>query len=244
MEKESTTDISSRLGLDPVMPLSMAETVEIKLQEYFKNQDFKIGDALPKEMELAEALGVSRNVIREALSRFRMLGLIESRKKRGMILTSPNILGGMERVLHPKFMDKKSLMDIFKLRLVLEMGMSDLLFIYKTDQDIKDLERIIAKKKKKDKTLFKLEFEIEFHGKLYEISRNETMKKFQYLLLPVFEHVIEYESELKAPRTGTATHEDIVRELKTGTPESFRTAMKKHLEPHFEMLKQWKNGNL
>ena len=80
---------------------TMADVVESRLRDYFKKKSFKPGDALPKELELAEALGVSRNVVREALSRLRMLGMIESRKKRGMILSSPDILGAFERVLDP-----------------------------------------------------------------------------------------------------------------------------------------------
>jgi DNA-binding FadR family transcriptional regulator len=51
---------------------TMTDAVELKLREYLKMKSFRPGDALPKEIELAEALGVSRNVIREALSRLRM----------------------------------------------------------------------------------------------------------------------------------------------------------------------------
>lgn len=244
MRNSKNDDLAKELGLDPVVSLTMAELVEVKLQEYLKANDFKIGDAIPKEMELAEALGVSRNVIREALSRFRMLGLIESRKKRGMILTSPDILGGIERVLHPKLLDNETLRDIFEMRLVFEMGMADLLFARKTELDVKELEAIITKKKKKDTTFFKLEQEVEFHGRLYKIAGNSTMMRFQSLLLPVFEYVIELEAEGdEPPKVGSATHEDLVNELKDGNPESFRDAMHRHLEPHFEILLQWKNGN-
>ncbi|HMG09149.1 MAG TPA: GntR family transcriptional regulator, partial [Mucilaginibacter sp.] len=45
---------------------TMADVVESRLRDYFKKKSFKPGDALPKELELAEALGVSRNVVREA----------------------------------------------------------------------------------------------------------------------------------------------------------------------------------
>jgi len=71
---------------------TMADIVELRLREFFKKKSFKPGDALPKEMELVEALGVSRNVVREALSRLRMLGLVETKKKRGMILARPDVL--------------------------------------------------------------------------------------------------------------------------------------------------------
>ncbi|HLU89516.1 MAG TPA: hypothetical protein VKZ51_06745 [Cyclobacteriaceae bacterium] len=41
---------------------------------------------------------------------------------------------------------------------------------------------------------FQVEHEIKFHGKLYEISGSETIKKFQNMLLLVFEYV--HSSEL------------------------------------------------
>src|SRR5690606_19536317 len=122
--------------IEKIAPSTMADVVEVRLREYLKRKAFKPGDALPKEMELAEALDVSRNVLREALSRLRMLGLIESKKKRGMVLTSPDILGSFERVLNPQLIDTATLQNLFELRLVLESGLADLLFIRKTDKDI------------------------------------------------------------------------------------------------------------
>jgi len=108
---------------------TMADVVELRLRDYFKKKSFKPGDPLPKELDLVKALGVSRNVVREALSRLRMLGMVESRKKRGMILSSPDILGTFERVLDPAILGNHTLLEVFELRLVLEMGLADILFI-------------------------------------------------------------------------------------------------------------------
>src|SRR3546814_16079457 len=87
----SENELSKDLGR--IHTSTMADVIELRIREYLKKKSFKPGDALPKEIELAEALGVSRNVVREALSRLRMLGLIETKRKRGMILTNPDILG-------------------------------------------------------------------------------------------------------------------------------------------------------
>ncbi len=38
---------------------TMADMVELRLREFLKKKAFKPGDALPKELELAEALDVS-----------------------------------------------------------------------------------------------------------------------------------------------------------------------------------------
>lgn len=219
--------------LAPIAPNTMADIVEIRLREYLKKKSFLPGDALPKELELAEALGVSRNVVREALSRLRMLGMIETKKKRGMVLARPDILGTFERVLDPLIIDKETLQDIFELRLVLEMGLADLIYIRKTDKDIIELENI-AKKEVNDDKSFRIKNEIAFHGKLYEMSGNNTLKRFQIMLLPIFDYVVTLE---KTPTRGKVNHMDLVQILKTGTIEDFKSGMQAHLQPHFDRLK-------
>jgi len=212
----------------------MTDIVELKLREYLKNKSFRPGDALPKEIELAEALGVSRNVIREALSRLRMLGMIESRRRKGMVLASPDILQAFERVLDPLIIDDTTLRDIFELRLVLEMGLADLLYKRMVDKDLEELEAIAASEINKDKS-FLVKNEIAFHGKLYEMTGNSTLKRFQIMLLPVFAYVITL---VDKPISGKVNHLDLVRILKEGTIEDFKIGMYEHLKPHFDRIKR------
>src|SRR3546814_18917782 len=93
-----------------------------------------------------------------------MLGMIESRKKRGMILANPDVLGAFERVLDPLILDPDTLRDIFELRLVLEMGLADILYLRKTDTDIVELEDIVAHEVNKKQQPFRLKYEITIHG--------------------------------------------------------------------------------
>jgi GntR family transcriptional repressor for pyruvate dehydrogenase complex len=223
------TELSKDLA--PIANTTMADVVEVRLREYLKKKSFLPGDPLPKETELAEALGISRNILREALSRLKMLGMIESKKKRGMVLAKPDILGAFEKVLDPLIIDKNILQDIFELRLVLEMGLADLLYIRKTEQDIKQLEKI-ADEEKTDAS-FRIQNEIAFHGKLYEMTGNNTLKRFQIMLMPVFAYVITQE---KKPTRGKVSHKDLVEILKHGTKEDFKKGMLAHLQPHFDRL--------
>ena len=57
--------------------ISLVDKVEARRVELLQHRKLKVGDIIPKEVELAELLGVSRTVIREALLRFRVMGLIE-----------------------------------------------------------------------------------------------------------------------------------------------------------------------
>ncbi|MGJ7030253.1 FadR/GntR family transcriptional regulator [Niabella hirudinis] len=220
-------------GIKPIGAKSMAEQVELSLREYFTRQAFKPGDALPTELELAAALGVSRNVVREALSRFKMLGIIESKKKVGMIISNPDIVGTFEKVLNPTIMDTATLQDLFELRLALEVGIADLLFIRKTDADIAELEAIVANETRGD--FFRINNEIAFHGKLYEMTGNETLKNFQRLLLPIFGYVVKLEKEKQV--SGKISHKDLVKLLRKGDKEAFKKGMLAHLQPHYDRLK-------
>ncbi|MDQ2720556.1 MAG: GntR family transcriptional regulator [Bacteroidota bacterium] len=217
---------------------SLVDKVEESLVELLLEQKLQVGDSIPKELELAQALGVSRTVIREALLRLRLMGLIESKKKKGSVITNPDLFGIMSRSMNPHILDQETLKEIFEIRLVLEIGMADFLFQHIKKEDIDELNHIVSKEPPiTDQHLFNIEHEVAFHGKLYEITGNETLKKFQKMLLPVFDYV--HNSGLLGKPTMLkkfVSHKGLVEILENGTPELFRNAMRHHLENHFARL--------
>ena len=66
--------------------VTLVDMVEQKLLDFFSEGSYGPGSAIPSEVKLSEELGVARSVLREALSRLKMMGIIESRTKRGMII--------------------------------------------------------------------------------------------------------------------------------------------------------------
>ncbi len=224
--------------LSSVDTATLVDKVESKLVELLQKKSLKVGDTIPKELELAEGLGVSRTVIREALLRLRLMGLIDTKKKKGSVITSPDLLGMMSKSMNPHILDQETLKEIFEMRLVLEIGMADLIFARLTDEDIKALRLIVKKEPPVTKYhLFNIGHEIAFHGKLYEITGNATLKKFQAMLLPVFDYVHKSGLLKKQPKLRTFTsHKQLVDILEKGTPELFRNGMRNHLENHFARI--------
>lgn len=217
---------------------SLVDKVEMNLVELFVENNFKVGDSIPKELELSESLGVSRTVVREALLRLRLMGLIESKKHRGAVITSPDLVSILEKSMNPRILDEATLKEIFEMRLSLEIGMADFIMARVTAEDIQSLKDIVAcEPSLSEQTLFQVEHEIEFHGKLYEITRNETMKKFQRLLLPVFDYVHSSGLLKDMPVTRNfVSHRDLVNIIENGTAEDLRNGMRNHLENHFARL--------
>ncbi len=95
---------------------SLVDKVEDSIVELLRERKLSVGDIIPKEVELAESLGVSRTVIREALTRLRMMGLIESKKKKGSVITSPDLFGMMSKSMNPHILDQDTLKEIFEIR--------------------------------------------------------------------------------------------------------------------------------
>ncbi|WP_262249216.1 FadR/GntR family transcriptional regulator [Parapedobacter soli] len=224
--------------LKPIENLSQVDKIEITLQEYFRNENFMPGDSIPKEVELADAMGVSRTAIREALTRFKLLGIIESKKNRGMIITQPDILGNMQRVLNSRLLDSETMNEIFEMRLVLEMGICELLFLKKNPGNLDVLEQIVLTEEKSTSKQEKLKCDVDFHSTLYKISGNKTIQRFQRMLLPIFDYVDNRLQVSKQQENASfVSHRVLLNTLRDGDVHDFRNKMHHHLMSYFEKIK-------
>lgn len=217
---------------------SLVDKVEMNLINTLVQNGFKVGQAIPKETELASTLGVSRTVVREALARLKMIGLIQSKKHKGTVVTNPDLLSLLEKRMIPQIMDHVTLKEVFELRLALEIGMADFVMERVTKEDIEELKEIVASEPDLSSTVqFQVQHELKFHGKLYEISGNETFKKFQNMLLLGFEYV--HSSGLlkkDVPVKKFVSHKGLVDLIEHGSAEMFRNGMRNHLENHFAKI--------
>lgn len=72
-------------------PVRLADQVADLLGEEIRSGRLVPGDKMPTEVELVKQLGVSRTVVREAVSRLRNAGLVEPRQGLGVFVTAPPV---------------------------------------------------------------------------------------------------------------------------------------------------------
>jgi len=225
-------------------PITLVDQVEDRIHEYIKINNLTKNDPIPNEKQLASSLNVSRSIIREALSRLRMLGIIESRTRKGMILQEPSIVGNLSKVVNPQLLGAESIYDLLGLRIVLEIGITELIFNNITNKDIQELEDIINVQQSLGENKLTSESELAFHSKLYEISKNQFILNFQKLILPVFSYVIENFDEFVpfnekfSKSRKLIKHEDLLNFLKTGDKDGYRDGIIKHFESYIEFIKE------
>ncbi len=211
----------------------LVDIVEEKLREFLSNGNFSPGDQLPKEQEIADKLEVSRNIVREALSRLRMLGLIESKKKKGMILSEPMLFNGFERVAHAHFFSDEKIKELLEFRFILEMGLPDLLYRKQKNIDFNLLEKLAAKYENADSDRDRIKFDRQFHEELYKATENETILRFVTILTPILEFQAKTETGKKR---SLMPHTELVEVLRNGSKTQFRNAMEKHLKNKIDQI--------
>ncbi|MDD3663691.1 MAG: GntR family transcriptional regulator [Bacteroidales bacterium] len=72
-------------------PVPMHLQVEELLRNLIQSEEFQNGKLLPREVELAKRLGISRNTIRQATNKLQLEGLIERKKGVGTRVLAKNL---------------------------------------------------------------------------------------------------------------------------------------------------------
>ena len=98
----------------------LSKRVEIKIKQLIAEGHLKIGDKLPPERELAEAMNVSRHTLREAIKSLESTGLLKSRPGSGTFIFSD--LSGLEPLKGNGsiFTETPRMTEIFQFRWALE----------------------------------------------------------------------------------------------------------------------------
>ena len=115
---------------------SLTEEVVSALSEQIRSGTFRPGDKLPTESAIMESLGVSRTVVREAISRLQAAQLVETRHGIGtFVLEAPreNAL----QVDTNSILTMLDVMAILELRISLETEAAGLAANRRTDTQLK-----------------------------------------------------------------------------------------------------------
>jgi GntR family transcriptional regulator, transcriptional repressor for pyruvate dehydrogenase complex len=89
-------DERSTVALEPIERRSLPDEVVDRLLAEIVAGSFDVGEVLPSERRLAEALGVSRPAVREALSRLSATGLVDTRHGGGTTVTDYRRSAGLD----------------------------------------------------------------------------------------------------------------------------------------------------
>lgn len=127
-------------------PQSLADEAHRQLLLQLDLAIWKAGDKLPPEKSLADSLGVSRPIVREALARLKADGRIESRQGSGAFVAERNKIAAFRMsdgraastltVSEDRLASDVAEREMLELRQIVESGAAELAAARRTDEDL------------------------------------------------------------------------------------------------------------
>lgn len=228
------------------MKESLVDKVEQRLFEYFREHDYHVDDYIPGETLLAEELGVARSVLREALSRFKLVGLITSRPRVGMRLTEPSLFTGIKTFLEPRYYREETLLSMLEMRMIMEVGWARLIAPRVSDKYLDLLGHRFLPSYDVDGALHSWKFEYSFHSMLYNELPNQVFSEFLRLLYigVTYTHAENkgklqvINERLKNEGRVAGSHRQIIEAFRTQNAEKAAAAVEAHFLPYVIFIEE------
>ncbi|MFH2066510.1 MAG: FadR/GntR family transcriptional regulator [Pseudomonadota bacterium] len=169
-----------------IRPKKIANQVFEQIQDLIYKGQLKPGEQLLPERELAEALSVSRNSVREAINKLIDRKLIENRQGMGTFVTKPEP-GQQDNPLNTVLGDDITAQELLEFRLGLECNAAVLAARKATSEDIAHLNTVMEEMRQMVKEGgMGYEEDVRFHMGIAYATKNKVhihmMKRFYDLL--------------------------------------------------------------
>ncbi len=218
------------------------ERVVEKIIPLIQDGSWAPGDRLPPERDLAEAFGVSRTVIREAVKTLEARGVLETLAGSGVYVRFPDSAAVSRSLrMYLQLLDQDDIdLRLAEIRRVLEVEIAALAAARATPEERQEMHRLCQEMRKHvgaPRVLAEMDFQL--HLLLAEATRNEL---FGVLLTPLIEQLREhfvYAWEHYGARPVENVfeqHEAIVAAVEVGDAEGARRAMAAHIVFYIEIL--------
>ena len=214
------------------LPQELVEALSARL----KNGLIKPGDKLPPESEIMQTFGVSRGVVREALSRLQAAGLVQTHHGVGTFALEPPAQGRFQ-FQRPASGSISDMLEMLELRTSIESDAAGLAATRRSDEQLRqmfgalnDFEQHLAKVGETVSPDFR------FHLAIAQATGNRYISELMgHLGLEVIPRTRVSSSWLKVEQREkhlhkvNQEHQDIYAAIERQDPDAARAAMRIHL---------------
>ncbi len=191
------------------------------------------GDRLPTEAALADSFGVSRSVVREAISRLRHDGLIKTRQGSGSFVAAESCPRSF-RIDPDRLIEGDDLRQLFELRLHVEMGAAALAARRRTRAQMARIRKALSAMSRAVETdADGVPADTEFHHAVAEAANNPYYRDFMVFLADRMRQSIAVArsntARLRVSPRVQKEHEAISAAIEAANVEAASEAVRTHL---------------
>jgi GntR family transcriptional regulator, transcriptional repressor for pyruvate dehydrogenase complex len=215
-------------------PENLADEIAQQLRDRILKETLSPGQRLPTEQALGAQFGVSRNVVREAIARLKLTGLVETRHGVGTFVKR-DLENRPFEVEQDDLLDFRQLIDVYRLRVEIESGAAALAATHRSQAQLDALKQTLRQGEQPEEDWEAgVNSAVDFHLAIAQASNNPYFGRIMGHISSVLRDAVR---TLRFRSTGTARIKDIQREherivdaIERQDSNAARAAMREHLE--------------
>jgi GntR family transcriptional repressor for pyruvate dehydrogenase complex len=228
----------SLANVDPIRREPLATQIARGLVEFILSGQVEPGARMPSERALAEAFGVGRSAMREALKALSLIGLIEVRQGDGTYLRKADSALLPELIEWGLLLGEQRTLDLVEARQEIEVVIAGLAARRRTDADIADLRDLLERMRTAPTIPAFVEADVQFHLRVAETAGNTALRDIhtsvQALLRTWIARVIEASGDSKP---SFSEHVPILDAIVAGDSVAAQEAMAAHMSSAADRLR-------
>ncbi len=221
--------VSDKIGFIEHLPSKVAAyiTREIALG------NFRPGEQLPGEHQLADSLGVSRNVVREAISQLRADGVILARQGVGAFVQEPERRSAI-RLDSEALKAEGSMQRLFELRGILEIEAAGLAAERRSEESLRKIKQALDRMSGEERwEEGSIEADLVFHREIARATGNDYIYTFVCFICEQIRRSIYIARDTnplhELVEVNVAEHVRVFEALEAGDADAARQAMGRHI---------------
>jgi GntR family transcriptional repressor for pyruvate dehydrogenase complex len=236
--KVAPTGKPSLANVDPIRREPLATQIARGLVEFILSGKVEPGARMPSERALAEAFGVGRSAMREALKALSLIGLIEVRQGDGTYLRKADSALLPELIEWGLLLGEQRTLDLVEARQEIEVVIAGLAARRRTETDIAELQVLLDRMKSAQAIPVFVEADVQFHLRIAEAANNSALRDIhssvQALLRTWIARVIEASGD---SMPSFKEHVPILDGIIAGDQVAAQNAMASHMSSAAERLR-------
>jgi GntR family transcriptional repressor for pyruvate dehydrogenase complex len=220
--------------LDKLEKTSLSDAVTDWIISQIRKGQYRAGDRLPTERELAEQLGVGRTSVREGLRFLEKLGILEIRQGTGTVVRSLSLGKVFEHLVPVQTiidLPDRDVRDIMHVRRILEAESVQLAARHATERQLARLEELLdGMAASLENPRDYLEMDLEFHVVVAKASSNPVLAQLINLIRDIYTRY--FEIVLRDPemnKTSLGFHRRLYAALRDHDADAARQHILAHL---------------
>ncbi|NYE22195.1 FadR/GntR family transcriptional regulator [Pigmentiphaga litoralis] len=227
--------MASAVDVHPRNEPNLTDRITQRLMDEITGGQYHVGDVLPPEQAIADRFGVSRTVLREAVSRLKSEGIVSSKQGRGLqvIANAPLSVLRIQAAGH----DTAQILGIVELRRGVEIEAAALAAERRTATDLIDIRAALdamAEAIATGDVTLGVEADLGFHRAIARATRNDNYILFFDFMAVLLRKNIEVSRRRSSKVSGRGAqaqkeHAKVFAAIEKGDPDMARQFARIHI---------------